>query len=58
LSSYISGTDDESLIQVRNGDVTGTVNVYVEGLSSENQTLLLEYLSQRAPAGTSVVYGQ
>jgi hypothetical protein len=58
LSSYIPGTDDETLIQVRNGDVPGTVNIYVNGLSSTNQTLLLEYLSQRAPAGTSVVYGQ
>lgn len=56
-SSSISGTDDESLITVRNGDTPGTVNVYVDGLSSDNQTLLLTYLSERTPAGTSVVYG-
>lgn len=58
LSSSIPGTSDESLVSVRNGDAPGTVNVYVSGLSSTNQTLLLTYLSERTPAGTSVIYGQ
>ena len=58
MCSNISGTDDEDLITVRNGDTPGTVNVYVSGLSSDNQTLLLNYLSDRTTAGTSVIYGQ
>lgn len=58
MSSNISGTDDEDLIEVRNGDIPGTVNVYVSGLSSGNQSILLEYLSEKTPAGTSVIYGQ
>lgn len=56
-ASGISGTDDTSLISVRTGDGPGIVNVYVTGLSTANQTLLLSYLSTKSIAGINVVYG-
>jgi hypothetical protein len=56
LSSSIGGTEDSTLITVRNGDTPGTVNVYVTGLSSDNQTLLIDYLQSRTIAGIGVVY--
>jgi hypothetical protein len=56
LSSSITGTDDSTLIAVRNGDTPGTVNVYVTGLSSDNQTILIDYLQSRTIAGIGVVY--
>jgi hypothetical protein len=56
LSSSITGTSDSTLIAVRNGDTPGTVNVYVTGLSSANQTLLVDYLQSRTVAGIGVVY--
>jgi hypothetical protein len=56
LSSSITGTNDSTLITVRNGDTPATVNVYVTGLSSDNQTRLIEYLQSRTIAGIGVVY--
>ena len=56
LSSSITGTSDSTLITVRNGDTPGTVNVYVTGLSSDNQTSLIDYLQSRTVAGIGVVY--
>lgn len=56
LSSGIDGTDDETTITVANGSYPGQVKVYVDGLSSSNQALLLSYLSDRTPAGISVTY--
>lgn len=58
LSSGISGTDDEDLISVRNGDVPGSVNVYVENLSESGQALLVEYLTPKMISGTQLVYAQ
>lgn len=58
IASGIDGTDDGDLISVRNGDVPGTVNIFVEDLTSDNQTVLMDYLSIRATAGTSLIYGE
>lgn len=58
IASGISGTDDGDLITVRNGDVPGTVNIFVEDLTSENITILMDYLSSKSIAGTSLVYGE
>lgn len=58
LASGISGTDDEDLIAVRNGDVPGSVNIYVENLDSSGQSLLLEYIQPKVLAGMQVIYGQ
>ena len=56
LGSNITGTEDSTSIAVRNGDTPGNVNVYVTGLSTDNQTLLIEYLQSRTIAGIGVVY--
>jgi hypothetical protein len=57
LSSGISGTSDSSLITVATDCcVPGTVNIYVTGLSSNNQSLLLSYLNARSVAGINLVY--
>jgi len=58
VGSGIPGTGTESLVSVRNGDVPGTVNVYVTGLGSVNQSLLMDYLQPKVLAGMQVIYGQ
>jgi hypothetical protein len=57
LSSGISGTDDETKITVVSDCcLPGTVNVYVDGLSVNNQSVLLDYLNQRKVAGINLNY--
>jgi hypothetical protein len=57
LSSGISGTNDESLITVKNNCcVPGIIDIYVSGLSEINQTILIEYLTTRCVAGIRLVY--
>jgi hypothetical protein len=59
LSSGISGTANESLITVQNDCcIPGRVKVYVQGLSSANQTYLMAYLSPKIAAGITLVYEQ
>jgi hypothetical protein len=58
LSSGISGTSDETLISVGNTSYPGEVKVYVSGLTSENISKLLAYISGLTPAGITVVYQQ
>jgi uncharacterized protein YcfJ len=57
LSSNIPGTSTQSNISVRNGNVPGSVNVYVSGLDAAYQTVLTQYLANKAVAGTTVIYG-
>jgi hypothetical protein len=56
VASGISGTEDPTLVTVANSSIPATVNVYVSGLSSSNQTALLSYLSNLSVAGISVAY--
>jgi hypothetical protein len=56
VASGIAGTSDPTLVTVSNGSVPATVNVYVDGLSSSNQTLLLNYLTSLSVAGISINY--
>lgn len=56
LSSNIPGTEESDNITVSNGNSPGVVNVYVQGLSSENQSLLLNYLSSLSMAGILINY--
>ena len=59
LASGINGTDDETMITVKNDCcLPGVVNIYVEGLSSTNQTLLMNYLNSLSLAGITLVYTQ
>jgi len=58
VSSGISGTEDSANVTVSNSSTPCTVNVYVTGLNSTGQTLLLSYLSNLSVAGISVVYSQ
>lgn len=58
LGSGISGTSDESTITVQNSTFPGQVKIYVSGLGATEQSQLLDYLSQRTPAGISLVYQQ
>jgi hypothetical protein len=58
LVSGITGTDDESLITVTNGNQPCTLNVYVSGLSTANSITLMSYLADRAVAGINLVYQQ
>jgi hypothetical protein len=59
LSSGISGTDDETLITVANDCcLPGVVKIYVSGLSTDNQTLLMSYLNARSVVGIQLVYQQ
>jgi hypothetical protein len=55
-SSGIPGTSDKSLITVANDNNPSTVKVYVTGLASSNQTLLLSMLANQTLAGISVIY--
>lgn len=57
LGSGISGTDTESNITVQTHCcIPGAVKIYVSGLSSENQTLLMSYLNDKAVAGVQLMY--
>lgn len=57
LSSGISGTSDENDITVQNHCcIPGTVKIYVDGLSTDNQTVLMTYLGNRAVAGINLIY--
>jgi len=57
LSSGINGTSDESLITVQTHCcIPGAIKIYVQGLSSANQTLLMRYLNTKALAGIQLVY--
>jgi len=59
LNSNIGGITQSSDITVANSTVAPcTVNIYVDGLSSENSTALISYLSDRAVAGINLVYTQ
>ncbi len=56
-ASGIPGTSDKTLITVANDSAPSTVKVYVSGLSSSNQTLLLSMLANQTMAGINVIYG-
>lgn len=56
LNSGISGTDDVTKITVANGSVPCQIKVYVDGLSSANQSALMTYLGTRAVAGINLIY--
>jgi hypothetical protein len=57
LSSGLDGTTDSSLITVQNDPNTpGTVKIYVSGLSTTNQSLLIDYLSSKTVAGINLTY--
>ena len=57
ISSGLGGTDDISKITVSNGNIAGSVKVYVDNsLTSAQQTNLLEYLTSTGPAGISISY--
>lgn len=57
LSSGISGTLDSTLITVANHCcIPGTVKIYVSGLSTNNQAVLMSYLNARCVAGINLVY--
>jgi hypothetical protein len=59
ISSGIPGTSDESLITVQNDCcIPGKVKIYVQGLSSGNQSFLMNYISSKIVAGITVVYEQ
>jgi hypothetical protein len=58
IASGIEGTTDSDTVFVRNGDVPGTVNIYVTDLSVDNQTTLIEYLKTKTAAGISLIYGE
>lgn len=59
LGSGISGTTDETLISVQTHCcIPGAVKIYVTGLSETNKTILMDYLSERAPAGIQLLYQQ
>lgn len=58
IGSGIDGTDNEDNVSVRNGNIPGTVNIYVTDLSTSAQTQLIEYLNSRTVAGVQVVYAE
>jgi len=59
LGSGITGTTDESLITVQTHCcIPGAVKIYVSGLSSTDQTLLMNYLNDRSVAGIQLLYQQ
>jgi hypothetical protein len=58
LASGISGTESLSNISVKNNDIPGVVSIYVEGLSTGNQSLLMEYLQPKLISGIQIVYSQ
>lgn len=56
LNSGISGTNDISNIIVSNSSFPGQIKIYVTGLSTTESEQLTTYISERAPAGITVVY--
>lgn len=57
LSSGITGTTDKSKITVQTDCcIPGTIRIYVDGLSTTNQTALMSYLNNKAVAGIRLVY--
>jgi hypothetical protein len=56
MASEIDGTDDIDNITVANADQPSTVKIYVDGLSTANQSTLMTYLAQRTVAGTNIIY--
>lgn len=56
VASGISGTENPDDVTVSNSSTPCTVNVYVDGLSTTNQTLLLNYLSNLSMAGILINY--
>lgn len=58
LSSGISGTSDLTKISVVNGSYPGQVKIYVIGLSVASSEQLMDYLSDKIPAGISIIYSQ
>lgn len=56
VGSGIEGTSDPNIVFVRNGDIPGSVNVYVTDLSTSSQAALMEYLQTKVIAGINVVY--
>lgn len=56
LSSGIEGTDNENNITVKSGSYPGEVNIFVSGLSEQNKSSLISYLSEKSVAGISLVY--
>jgi hypothetical protein len=57
VGSGIEGTSDSDMVYVRNGNISGSVNVYVTDISTSAQVALMEYLQAKAVAGIMVVYG-
>lgn len=57
VGSGIVGTSDPDMVYVRNGDIPGSVNVYVTDISAGSQAALMEYLEAKIIAGIQVVYG-
>jgi hypothetical protein len=57
VGSGIDGTSDPDMVSVRNGDIPGSVNVYVTDISTGSQAALMEYLKAKTIAGIQVVYG-
>jgi hypothetical protein len=58
LASGIAGTETLSNISVKNNNIPGVVSIYVEGLSTGNQSLLMEYLQPKLISGIQIVYSQ
>ncbi len=56
VASGISGTEDINNVTVANSSIPCTVKIYVTGLSSGNQTILMNYLSNLAMAGINLTY--
>lgn len=56
LQSTIEGTGDIEKITVKNTSIPCQVKIYVEGLSEENQILLMSFLGDRAVAGVNLIY--
>jgi hypothetical protein len=55
-ASGINGTSDKTQITVANDTTPATVKVYVNGLSTSDQTNLMTYLSNKTLAGITVKY--
>jgi len=57
VGSGIDGTSNPDMVSVRNGDIPGSVNVYVTDISTGSQAALMEYLESKTVAGIKVEYG-
>ncbi len=58
LVSGISGTDNIDNITVQNANEPCVIKIYVDGLQSANQNLLITYLSEMSVAGINLIYSQ